>query len=314
MTTTLHPNGAQSAESETNLNPFAPPVAVARSAGAEAENQRAIAEIQSAMVIAKRFPRDQVAAMDRILQAFTRQTLAATAMYQYARGGQDVTGPSIRAAETIAQCWGNVQFGIRELEQRRGESTVEAFAWDVEANTRSVKVFQVRHERHTRKGVTNLEDPRDIYELTANQGARRLRACILSVIPGDVVEAAMKQAETTLTTKVQVTPDLVKSLVEKFEQIGVPKHALEQRIQRRMDAITPALVVQLGKIYNSINDGMSQASDWFDLVPAETQAAPPQASRTEQVASKLGHALPEQSTAKGATEQPSMLQPEAKKK
>lgn len=286
MTTTAQSNGAQHAPSE-NINPFGAHMPAARNAGAEAENQRAIAEIQSAMIIAKRFPRNQVEAMDRILQAFTRPSLAETAMYQYARGGQDVTGPSIRAAETIAQCWGNVQFGIRELEQRRGESTVEAFAWDIEANTRSVKVFQVRHERHTRKGVTNLEDPRDIYELTANQGARRLRACILSVIPGDVVEAAIRQAETTLRTKVEVTPDLIKSLVEKFDAIGVPKSALEARIQRRMDVITPGLVVQLGKIYNSINDGMSQASDWFDIAPAEEPAKEPPVSRTEQVAGKL---------------------------
>ena len=32
----------------------------------------------------------------------------------------------------MAQAWGNMQFGIRELDQRNGESTVQAFAWDVE--------------------------------------------------------------------------------------------------------------------------------------------------------------------------------------
>jgi len=289
MSTSLVPaeNGAVKIE---NLSPFADTAKRAVNAGAESENQRAIAEVQAAMVIAQRFPRDQKTAMDNILQAFTRQRLAETAMYQYARGGSNVTGPSIRAAETLAQIWGNIQFGVRELEQRNGESTVESFAWDIETNTRSIKVFQVQHVRDTKKGRYQLTESRDIYEHVANQGARRLRACILSVIPGDVVEAAMKQAETTLTTKIQVTPDLVKSLVDKFEAIGVSKDALEKRIQRRSDAITPALVVQLGKIFNSIEDGMSSASDWFDLVPKD-ETPPAQGKdgggRTEVVKNKL---------------------------
>lgn len=260
------------------INPFGAARPLSNNAAAETEQTRAIAETQAAMVIAKRFPRDPIAAMDRILQAFTRPTLAESAMYSYARGGTEITGPSIRAAETLAQCWGNVQFGVRELEQRNGESTVEAFAWDIETNTRQVKVFQVPHLRFTRTRTYKLEDPRDVYELVANQGARRLRACILGIIPGDVVEGAMKQCDVTLRTKVEVTPDLIKSLLEKFADFGVTQAAIEKRIQRHMDAITPALVVNLGKIYNSLRDGMSTAGEWFEIDPApdgQAQATPP---------------------------------------
>ncbi|MDT1904179.1 hypothetical protein FPK34_26285, partial [Acinetobacter baumannii] len=77
------------------------------------------------------------------------------------------------------------------LSSENGESTVEAFAWDVETNTRQTKVFQVPHIRYTRNGSKKLTDPRDIYELVANNGARRLRACILGVIPGDVIDDAV---------------------------------------------------------------------------------------------------------------------------
>lgn len=240
-----------------------------QAATGDVEQSRAIAEAQGAMVIAKRFPRDSVAAMDRIMNACQRQTLAEGALYTYARGGSDITGPSIRLAEALAQNWGNLQFGIRELEQRSGESTVEAFAWDVETNTRQVKVFQVKHERHTKKGINKLSDPRDIYELVANQGARRLRACILGVIPGDVTEAAVKQCETTMKTKAEVTPERIKGMVEKFAEFGVTNEQIEKRIQRRMDAMTPAQMVALSKIYTSMKDGMSTAKDWFDGVKEE---------------------------------------------
>lgn len=231
------------------------------------------AEIQAAVVIAKRFPRNQIQAIDRIKAACARPGLAATACYSYSRGGAEVTGPSIRLAEAMAQAWGNLQFGVRELEQRAGESTVEAFAWDLESNTKQSKIFQVRHERHTKAGTRRLEDPRDIYELVANQGARRVRACILGVLPGDVVEDAVAACEATLTTKAEATPERIKAMVDAFAALGISKRQIEARIQRHIDAITPAMLIGLGKIYNSVKDGMSSAADWFppEQAPEEKQ-------------------------------------------
>lgn len=242
-------------------------------ATADAGQQREIAEVQAAMVIAKRFPRDQIEAMDNILQACTRPSLAEGALYSYSRGGSEITGPSIRLAEVAAQAWGNVSFGIRELEQRNGESTVEAFAWDVQSNTRQVKVFQVKHERHTRQGSKRLEDPRDVYELVANQGARRLRACILGVIPGDVIEAAVKQCEETMRASADTSPDGLKKLVAAFDAFGVSREQIEKRIQCRLEAIRPAQVVQLKKVYASLRDGMSGPADWFDAAEGAAQPA-----------------------------------------
>lgn len=86
----------------TSLNPFSQSK-VQTNVVAESSAQREAQEVQAMMVIAKRFPRDPVQAMDRILQACTRPTLAEGALYTYGRGGTDVTGPSIRLAETLAQ-------------------------------------------------------------------------------------------------------------------------------------------------------------------------------------------------------------------
>jgi hypothetical protein len=237
------------------------------------ESSRAIQEVQASLVIAKRFPRDEKAAVDRILNSCSRKSLAESALYTYARGGSDITGPSIRLAEALAQNWGNLQFGIRELDQANGESTVEAFAWDVETNTRQTKVFQVRHERHTKSGVKILTDPRDVYELVANQGARRLRACILGIIPGDVVEMAVEQCETTLNADADTSAQGQAKMVAAFAAFGVTKEQLEAFIQRRIDAITSGQVVRLKKIYQSIKDGVGKPTDWFK--PEVSDAAVP---------------------------------------
>lgn len=227
--------------------------------------QREVAEVQAAMLIARMNPRDEKMALDRILQACTWPKLAESALYQYSKGGTDITGPSIRLAEVLAQNWGNLECGVRELEQRDEESVVETYAWDIQTNFRDKKTFTVPHIRHTKKGSYKLSDPRDIYEMVANQGARRKRANILAVIPGHIQEAAVKQCEVTLNTKVKVTPELIQSLIQKFAEFNVTKEMIESRIQRRIEAITPALVVQLGKIYNSLKDGMSAASEWFAM-------------------------------------------------
>lgn len=236
------------------------------------ESSRAVAEVQAALFIARTNPRDQKRAMDRILNACCRPSLAESAIYAYARGGSSITGPSIRLAEAVAQQWGNMQFGIRELSNSGGKSEVQAFAWDVETNTRREITFTVPHIRHTKKGSYKLEDPRDIYELVANQGARRLRACILAVVPGDVVEAAVNQCQLTLQSHTDVTAEGIKKLIEAFEPLNVTKAQIEKFCQCRAEAIKPAQIVRLRSIYTSLRDGMSSPSDWFE--PDET-AQPP---------------------------------------
>jgi len=106
--------------------------------------------------------------------------------------------------------------------------------------------------------------------MTANQGARRLRAAILAIIPGDVVDAAVNECEATLKAKADTSPEALKKLVDAFAVLKVTKEQIEKRIQRHIDAITPAQIVNLKKVYLSIRDGMSAPADWFE--PA-TEAA-----------------------------------------
>lgn len=235
----------------------------------EVKSQREASEIQAMVFMAKQFPRNQIQAADRILNACTRQTLADSAVYSYPRGGQNVEGPSIRLAEVLAQNWGNLDFGVRELSQENGVSTVEAYAWDLETNVRQAKVFQVAHKRMAKGGTKTLTDPRDIYEMVANQGSRRLRACILSIIPGDIVEAALAQCSVTQAASVGATPEEIKETIRKLtatmEKFGITAENIQDRYQCRLEAIRPAQIVELRKIYTSLKDGMSKPSDWFAI-------------------------------------------------
>jgi hypothetical protein len=232
---------------------------------------RAIHEVQASYIIAKKFPRDEQKSYLNIIKSCKRPFLAEQAMYAYPRGGTLVEGPSIRLAESMAQSWGNIDFGIRELSQNNGVSLAEAYAIDLETNTRVTKVFYIPHRRHTKKGFTNLTDSRDIYELVANNGARRLRACILAVIPGDVVEAAVNQCRRTLESSDVPIADQLRKMVVAFDEFGITKEHLEKHLGHYIDATTPAEIVTLKSIYKSIKDGMADRSQFFEIgiVPKE---------------------------------------------
>jgi len=235
---------------------------------------RAAQEVQAAMVVAKRFPRDVYAAEKRIMEECKRPALAEQAIYAYPRGGTTVEGPSIRLAEVLARNWGNIDTGIIELSQANGESVMMAVCWDLETNFRQTKTFTVKHERHTKQGVKSLTDPRDIYEMTANQGARRQRACILGVIPGDIVEAAVAACNKTMTgTGGEPLADRVKKMVGAFEALGVTQAMIERRLGHRLDVIIEAELATFRKIYKSIQDNMQPVSAYFGDNPTASQPA-----------------------------------------
>lgn len=236
-------------------------------------------EVQAAMIVAKRFPRDEAVANDRILQACTRPSLAESAIYSYSRGGTEVSGPSVRLAEAIAQAWGNIDFGFIELEQNNLESQVMAYAWDLETNTRQSKVFSVRHIRQTKNGAYPLTDPRDIYEMVANQAARRVRSCILAIIPGDVVDSAVKQCEMTLKAGNGVPLEArINDMVQKFSEYDVTEKMLAAYVGKNVSAFTEKDVIGMAKVYRALKDGIAG----IDVILEKIKSSAPEDTAKEE--------------------------------
>lgn len=252
-------------EPAVQSNPFAKHLADHVNAGAVAiESERAIAEAQGKLVIAKRFPRDQARAYAAIIDACKRPGLAEEACYSFPRGGQTVSGPSIRLAEMLAANWGNIDYGIRELSRKEGVSEMEAYCWDLETNTMSSQKFTVRHIRDTRGGGVKLTEERDIYELTANMGGRRLRARVLAILPADLIQAAVDECGRTLAGGNDLPiADRVRNMLTAFKTLGIQPALVEKRLGHGLDTVTGEELADLRKIHNSLRDGISKIGDWF---------------------------------------------------
>lgn len=232
----------------------------------QATASREMEEVKGAIFLAKQFPRNIFQAEQRILDSCKRSSLAEVAMYQYPRGGTKVSGPSIRLAEVLAQNWGNLSFGVKELEQREGESVAMAYAWDLETNVRQEKVFTVKHSRQARGSIQKITDPRDIYELVASSGARRVRACVLGIIPGDIVDKAVAECEKTLqgNNKGPLKDRVANALKGFKENHRVTQEMIEDKFGYNAESFTEYDYVELIKIFTSLKDGMSKVEDWFD--------------------------------------------------
>jgi hypothetical protein len=221
-------------------------------------------EVQVAMLAAKKFPRDQVTAMARIKAACQRMSVATQAIYTYPRGGERISGPSIRLAEVIAQNWGNIESGVIELDNHDGQSEMMAYAWDLETNARDSKIFTVKHIREKKTGNVKLSGDRDIYELTANFAARRKRACIMAVVPSDVVEMAVRECKATIAAGDQrPTSEIVDGLLKAFKEMKVTKEQLEKFVGKSLAVATREDLTDLRGVYKAIKDGQSKTEDYF---------------------------------------------------
>ena len=229
------------------------------------EASRAIAEAQGKLVIAKRFPRDEVQAYAKAMEACQRPTMAEKAFYSFPRGNQTVEGPTIRFAEELARCWGNIDYGIKELSQDEGKSEMQAYAWDLETNAQSVQNFTNPHSKDVNGKIKQLTSQRDIYENNANMATRRLRSRILAILPSWFVEDAIMECKKTLAGQNE-TPlvDRVKKMVVQFAKLGVTQEQIETRLKRKIDTMNADDFVEYIGIYNSIKQGESKIAEWFE--------------------------------------------------
>lgn len=239
----------------------------------EVATTRSAQEVQAMVVMAKKFPRNTVAAEKRILDACKRKGLAEVSQYSFNKGGL-VEGPSIRLAEVLAQNWGNLDYGVTELDRKDGVSTMMAYCWDIETNVRKTQVFTVKHWRDTKAGGYKLKEERDVYEVTANNGSRRVRNCILAIIPGDIVDAAIAQCDKTMAASNGDKPmkERIAEMVKQFERFEVTQDLIEKFLGHPLtvERVTESEMLRLRKIFITLQDKVSKPDDYF-LMPKSNQ-------------------------------------------
>ena len=150
---------------------------------AASQSAAAIQEIQAAVVLAKKFPRDYDKAWANLMKACERKTMAEAASYAYPRGGATVNGPTVNLARVAAQCYGNIRFGLDILRDDQEVMLIEGWGWDIENNIRVTAQDRFKKLIYRKKGGWQVPDERDLRELVNRRGAILVRNCLLQVLP-----------------------------------------------------------------------------------------------------------------------------------
>ncbi|GAB3223521.1 hypothetical protein GCM10027586_12900 [Kineococcus gypseus] len=248
------------------------------SQAAAIEQARAVAEVQAAVTVALQFPRDMERAMGDMRAACSRKSLAEKAFYSVPNRG---TGASVHLARELARIWGNIDYGVRELrrDDAAGESEIQAFAWDLQTNSRSSRSFIVPHAKMAGGKRKALVDLGDIYLNNQNTGARAVREAIFSVLPADFLDEAQARCRKTLHDgEGETLEQRVRKALDAFRSIGVSEQQLEDKVGRKRGTWTPADVADLSLRFQAIRRGDLVLEDEFPpqrVTSADLRAQPP---------------------------------------
>ncbi len=256
------------------------------------EQERAVAEAQGQLTIAKRFPRDLNVSYSELMEACAMRAFAETAFYTVPNRG---SGPSIRFAEEVARVYGNFEYGHRELSRSAGKSEVEVYAWDKEKNNYSKRQLTVMHILDTRQGVKKLTDQADIDNKIANVASKQIRGRILALMPKWLVQEAVERCKATLAgVSDEPISARVRKMITAFGKFGVNTDHLESYIGHKLEDTTLDELVDITGVFNAIREG-AKPSEYFS-VKEDQPAAAIGAAALEQ----LGDADPQKAAPKAA--------------
>ena len=246
----------------------------------QVEQARAIAEVRAAVMIAMDRPRDRTAAISEMREVCSIPALAERAFFRVPRGSQHVNGESIHLARELARCWGNIDYGVKELarDDAKGQSELLAFAWDLQTNARSEITFIIPHIRG--RNNSRLTGTQEIYENNASFAGRRLREAIFAVLPVWFKTEAAEICHKTLAegggkTLIQTVADLRLAFEDEF---GISARQLEQKRGRRIDEFLPEDVAALRVIFGSLKRGEVTIAEEF---PSDEPMSRPTGSKLD---------------------------------
>jgi len=241
----------------------------------EADASRDIGELQSAMVVAQRFPRDEDAAYQEMMRAATRPTFQETAVYRFPRAGQDIVGPSVELTNYFKYVWGNFWSGFYIVGETEDSMHIRGWAFDLQKNIRRVE--DVRFKLLIkRKGKWIKPDERDRRELVNRNGAIAERNSIKRLLPGHVIDDVIK----TVTANQQkgisnAIEQSRKNIIGAFGLLQIPAEEIEQVIGCPLKEATAEQITQLRQIYQSVKDGVTRWGEYKKQAEPSAKEPPP---------------------------------------
>lgn len=242
---------------------------------------RVEAEIKARTFVAISRPRNIDSFRLRLLESCQRSRFADCAMYAKPVGGKQITGLSIRFAEEAIKYYGNMEIRAMVVSEDDERRVFEVSAVDLETNALfAVPVVVQKTVERKNPGSSEVVRWRtnssggavaiiraDDDALLVKQNAllaKAQREVILKHLPADVKEEAIEVIEATVKARTEQDPTAErKRILDGFFRVGVMPEQIVEFLGHSCDAINPAELHVLRRIWRGIEQG---EGTWADVM------------------------------------------------
>lgn len=221
------------------------------------------AEVDQQIATAKRYPRSitQVKARIEELATLDKET-AAEMIYARPQAGEIIRGPSVRFAEIVAACYGNLRVASRTVHEDKTFVESEGIVHDLEANVATLK--RVRRRIIKRDGGRYAPDQ---IIVTANAGASiAMRNAVLAAVPKPLWREAIQKVEVILKGSVATLGERRRVALDYLKTKGVEAKRVFGTLQVKGEAdITLDHLVTLQVLATSLRTGEGSIDELFPM-------------------------------------------------
>lgn len=268
-------------------------------------------EIDIQIATAKRYPRNIEEAKNRIMELATQdKDIAYNCFYHLERTENKkdehgqwrevkvvIEGLSVRMAEIIATCWGNLRCASRIIGNDGKMITAQGVCHDLETNV-AVSVENKRSITYS-SGKTYSQDMQVVTGNAASSIA--FRNAVLKVVPkvviGDIITNIQSKAREQINQR--GIPDQWRDCVAAFQKLGVKEDMLLEWLgdgRTRADIVADD-IMKLGGVYTAINEGTTTVAETF-VKPKEQKAQAVEAKAQADAAKAKAEAAMRRTTTK----------------
>lgn len=214
---------------------------------------------------AKRFPRNIPNVLENILHyAKMDKEIAENCFYAIKRDGKVIRGASIRLAELIANCYGNIRTVARIINNDGKTVTAQGICWDLQNNVAySVEVIR---KITNKEGKTFSED---MQVVTSNAAcAIAMRNAIFKCIPMAITSNVQQEIKKVMMGQEKDFNTIRKNAVEYFEKQGVGLKSILTLFEKNtLQELTTDDVFDLRGIATAIKEGDTTIEQVFSIAP-----------------------------------------------
>lgn len=240
------------------------------------------AEVDIAIATAKAYPRNVRNAVKNAMEmAGATPQVASEMRYVLPRSGRDVEGPTIRLAEIIGSCWGNIRYDAQVIEEADSYLVARASCHDLESNVQIA--VTVRRRILDRNGRRYNEDMVGVTGQAAC--AIALRNAIFKVIPMGVTRQVYDYAMNVAFGKAQALDQRRDKALAYFRSMGVTPDRLVAALG--VDDVSRIGLDELKTLLgwrNALTEGETTIEEVFPAVDGDDGGSK---SATEKLVKKL---------------------------